>query len=260
MTDGLDVLLTNDDGIDAPGIRVVADHLRDANDVASVTLAAPAKNQSGTGQTRTHGAVTYEERDDGYAVVGTPADCVALGVAALDCDPDLVVSGCNDGPNLGAHILGRSGTVGAAMEAGFLELPAVAVSMYDWEFSYDAHYDPGPEKFHVPADVVADLAPRFARGDVLPTADYLSINAPSGDVAENPVYRVTRPSEEYELEATVTEEGVNVEDRFWTEFVERRVPDPEGTDRRACVDEEVSVTPLTAPHGIAPGVTAGGLL
>ncbi|MFB6268722.1 MAG: 5'/3'-nucleotidase SurE [Halobacterium sp.] len=257
MTDSLSVLLTNDDGIDAPGIRALRDRLSQAHDV---TVVAPLREQSGTGQTRTFEVLDYEERDDGYAIDGTPADCVAFAVAALDQSPDVVVSGCNDGPNLGAHILARSGTVGAAMEASFLGLPAIAASMYDWEFDPAGDWEPHYDQFQTPADAVADVLPDFAAGDLLPTADYLSINAPATEYADDPVKRVTRPTEEYELQATVTEAGVNIEDRFWHEFLERDVPDPAGTDRHACVDNEVSVTPLTVPHSVADGATPGGVL
>ena len=257
MTDSLSVLLTNDDGIDAPGISALYDRLNDDHDV---TVVAPKDEQSGCGQTRSFDALDYEERERGYAVDGTPADCVVFTVGALDVTPDIVVSGCNDGPNLGAHILGRSGTVGAAMEAGFLGLPAVAVSLYDWEYEPGNGWNPAIEKFGVAADVTADLVPNFEAGDLLPTADYLTVNAPSADHADNPVLRVTRPTQEYELEATVTENGVDIQDRFWHQFHEQDVPDPEGTDRRACVENEVSISPLTTASGVADGVTPGGLL
>ena len=257
MTDSLSVLLTNDDGIDAPGIHALRDRLEDDYDV---TVVAPAREQSGSGQTRTFEILDYEDRAEGYAVHGTPADCVAFAVAALDESPDVVVSGCNDGPNLGAHILARSGTVGAAMEASFLGLPAIAVSMYDWEFDPDGDWEPHYDQFQTSADTVADVLPDFVRGTLLPTADYLSINAPATEYADNPVKRVTRPTEEYELRATITDNGVNIEDRFWHEFLERDIPDPAGTDRYACVDNEVSVTPLTVPHSVADGATPGGIL
>ncbi len=257
MTESLSVLLTNDDGIDAPGIRALRDRLADDHDV---TVVAPAAEQSGTGQTRTFETLDYEEREAGYAVHGTPADCVAVAIAALDFTPDVVVSGCNDGPNLGAHILARSGTVGAAMEASFLGFPAVAVSMYDWEFDPAGGWEPTYDQFHTSTDAVADILPEFVAGDLLPTADYLSVNAPATEYADDPVKRVTRPTEEYELQAEFTETGINVEDRFWHQFLDRDVPDPAGTDRHACVDNEISVTPLTVPHSVANGATPGGLL
>src|SRR6056297_1088894 len=191
MTDSLSVLLTNDDGIDAPGIRALYDRLDDTHDV---TVVAPAREQSGTGQTRTYDTLDYEERDRGYAVHGTPADCVGVAVAALDLTPDVVVSGCNDGPNLGAHILARSGTIGAAMEAAFLGIPAVAISMYDWEFDPTGGWEPEYENFETAAETAADVVPDFVDGTLLPTADYLSVNAPAARHADDPVMRVTRPT------------------------------------------------------------------
>ena len=257
MTESLSVLLTNDDGIDAPGLEAVYDRLSETHDV---TVVAPAENQSGTGQTRSWGEVEYDERHHGYAVRGTPADCVAIGVAALDIEPDVIVSGCNDGPNIGAHILARSGTIGAAMESSFLGYPAIAVSMYDWAYTPGEPYDPEKARFTDAADAVADLLPGFVDDPLLPTADYLTVNAPASGQSENNVYRVTRPTQEYELEAEFTETGVNVNDKFWNDLFRRDVPDPAGTDRRAVVDDEVSVTPLTAPHDVANGATAGGLI
>ncbi|MFB6071605.1 MAG: 5'/3'-nucleotidase SurE [Halobacterium sp.] len=257
MTDSLSVLLTNDDGIDAPGIRALHDRLSDDHDV---TVVAPAREQSGSGQTRTFDTLDYEERDRGYAVHGTPADCVGVAVAALDVTPDVVVSGCNDGPNLGAHVLARSGTIGAAMEAAFLGLPAVAASMYDWEFDPAGDWEPTYDQFELPARAVTDVLEDFVAGDLLPTADYLSLNAPATEHADDPVKRVTRPTQEYELQAEFTADGVDVEDKFWHDFLERDVPDPAGTDRRACIDHEVSVSPLTVPHSIADDATVGGLL
>jgi len=120
------VLLTNDDGVDSPGL----DALRDAlSTLGKVTVVAPATDQSGVGRARSR-TVGITDHDDAIAVAGTPADCVAYGLRGLDHEFDLVVSGCNHGPSIGAYVLGRSGTVGAAMEAGFLGVPAVAVSAY----------------------------------------------------------------------------------------------------------------------------------
>jgi len=119
--------------------------------------------------------------------------------------------------------------------------------MYDWAFDPAGDWEPEYDQFELPANAVADVLPAFVDGDLLPTADYLSVNAPATEHADDPVKRVTRPTEEYELRAEFTENGVNVEDRFWHEFLDRDVSDPAGTDRPACVDNEVSVTPLTVP-------------
>ncbi|KOX97903.1 MULTISPECIES: 5'/3'-nucleotidase SurE [Halorubrum] len=272
-----EILLTNDDGIDAVGLRALADALSRDYDV---TVVAPATNQSGVGGARSwwDTTVDYTETDRGYAVEGTPADCVAVADVALELDPDVVVSGCNHGPNIGAHILGQSGTVGAAMEASFLGTPAVAVSLYDrGNLPVPPTLDNGD--FAVAGSVVADLIDRAAVGSdgglELPFgADVLNVNVPAADdeAAENPTYRLTepargfdviefRPGEEGPEEEDVPEGwefgerrgemGMELRDRFWREFLRGNVPDDPGSDRRAAVEGEVSISPLSSSRSVA---------
>ena len=284
-----EILLTNDDGIDAVGIRALADALSRDHDV---TVVAPATNQSGVGGARSwwETTVDYTETDRGYAVEGTPADCVAVADVALGLDPDVVVSGCNHGPNIGAHILGQSGTVGAAMEASFLGIPAIAVSLYDrGNLPVPPTLDAGD--FAVAGEVVADLLARAEGGQsdgadgplALPFgADVLNVNVPAADdeAAENPTYRLTepargfdviefRPGEEGPEEENVPEGwefgerrgemGMELRDRFWREFLRGDVPDDPGSDRRAAVEGEVSVSPLSSSRAVA-GDRAGALI
>lgn len=127
------VLLTNDDGIDAVGLRALYDGLSADYDVVTV---APTGDRSSAGRALSDG-VDIADHELGYAVDGTPVDCVVAGLDALVPDADVVVAGCNKGANLGAYTLGRSGTVSAAVEAAFFDVPAVATSMYvpggeDW--------------------------------------------------------------------------------------------------------------------------------
>ena len=132
------LLLTNDDGIGSPGLAALYEAL---SEIATVTVVAPAADQSGVGRTRSDlsfeldNRITIDDHGWGYVVDGTPADCVAVGLRHIpEADEvDLVVSGANDGPNVGSYILGHSGTVGAAVEAAFLGTPAIAVSGYDRE-------------------------------------------------------------------------------------------------------------------------------
>lgn len=136
------ILLTNDDGIYAPGIKALAQALEGLGELA---VAAPDRERSATG----HGITVFHPiRVDkvqipgtsvkGWIVEGTPADCVKLGVCALlDKPPDLVVSGINRGPNLGTDVL-YSGTVSAAVESIVLGSPALAVSLT--AYSHDADY------------------------------------------------------------------------------------------------------------------------
>ena len=278
-----EILLTNDDGIDAVGIRALADALSRDHDV---TVVAPATNQSGVGGARSwwETTVDYTETDRGYAVEGTPADCVAVADVALGLDPDIVVSGCNHGPNIGAHILGQSGTVGAAMESSFLGTPAIAVSLYDrGNLPVPPTLDNGD--FALASEVVADLLARAERGAgdggdgglELPFgADVLNVNVPAADdeAAADPTYRLTEPARGFDViefhpgddapgEGGFGERrgemGMELRDRFWREFLRGDVADDPGSDRRAAVEGEVSISPLSSSRSVA-GEKAGELV
>src|ERR1700710_1435886 len=175
------ILLTNDDGIDAQGLHVLAAAMRKLGDV---TVAAPATNQTGVSRAITlQPTIAVDEVDlpdgtRGFAVAGTPADCVRFAVLGLPERPDLVVSGSNRGVNLGDDV-SYSGTVGAALEGVFLGLPAIAVSQQardgveDWYD--DARFDYGPT-----CAVAAKLAQRVV-DDGLPDGTMLNVNGPGND-------------------------------------------------------------------------------
>jgi len=201
---------------------------------------------------------------------------------ALGLDPDVVVSGCNHGPNIGAHILGQSGTVGAAMEAAFLGTPAIAVSLYD-RGNLPVPPTLDAADFTLAADAVLDLLDRTAfdgsdgdgAGAALPfDADVLNVNAPAADdeAAADPTYRLTepargfdviefRPGEEgpedenvpegWEFGERRGEMGMELRDRFWREFLRGDVADDPGSDRLAAVEGEVSVSPLSSSRSVA---------
>ncbi|MFO0030472.1 MAG: 5'/3'-nucleotidase SurE, partial [Pseudomonadota bacterium] len=120
------VLVSNDDGVDAPGIRVLAEALSTLGDV---TVVAPDRDRSGASNSLTlDQPIRVLRMDNGYhRVAGTPTDCVHLAITGLlERDPDIVVSGINNSANLGDDVI-YSGTVAAAMEGRFLGLPAIAV-------------------------------------------------------------------------------------------------------------------------------------
>jgi 5'-nucleotidase len=124
------ILITNDDGIDSPGIEALVAALGREH---GVVVVAPSGNRSGISHAITADeAITMERRQDAtvlsYACSGTPADCVFLGSAELSPRPDLVISGINHGPNL-ADDVNYSGTVAGAIEASLLGIPAIAVSL-----------------------------------------------------------------------------------------------------------------------------------
>ncbi len=127
------ILLSNDDGIHAPGIQTLAKALRE---FAEVQVVAPDRNRSGASNSLTLESslrtFTFENGDIAVQM-GTPTDCVYLGVNALMRPrPDIVVSGINAGPNLGDDVI-YSGTVAAAMEGRHLGFPALAVSLNGYQ-------------------------------------------------------------------------------------------------------------------------------
>lgn len=160
------ILVTNDDGVHARGIRVLAETLKV---LAEVTVVAPDRNRSGSSSALTLTAPlrTYQ-LDNGYwSVEGTPTDCVHLGISGLfKTDFDMVVSGINDGSNLGDDVW-YSGTVAAAMEGRFLGLPAIAVSLAS----------KSNEHLETAAAVVRRLVLRLQK-DPLPGNTILNVNVP----------------------------------------------------------------------------------
>ncbi|MFD1685248.1 5'/3'-nucleotidase SurE [Halobellus litoreus] len=270
MSDGPAILLTNDDGIDAPGIATLRTELTAFGDV---TVVAPDANQSGVGRTRSHTA-RIREHPWGYRLSGTPADCVAYGLRGLETDFDVVVSGVNNGPNAGNYVVGRSGTVGAGIEAAFLGTPALAISAYhstDFFLSPPEEYD-----FARPARIAGRLVSRALESGVYEDVDLLNVNAPVD--ASSPPVILTEPYHDYEQdvepadpealddgeidadggELAADEQIVHLHDRTWPGVVgwenpfpptdEHRERYPVGTDRRAMVDAAVSVSPLSMSH------------
>jgi 5'-nucleotidase len=264
MTDSLEILLTNDDGIDSPGIRALYDAL---SEVANVTTVAPADDQSAVGRAMSY-EVGVEEHELGFAVRGTPSDCVVAGLAELGPYPDVVVSGSNQGANMGAYVLGRSGTVSAAVEAAFFGVPAIAASLHvpqsEWPrgTTVEEHRDV--------AAAVRYLVEHAPDAGVFEEADYLNVNGPmpserravdadgsgaaedsdagAADAAERPPMVVTRPSHVYDMDASRDDGVVTLHDNTWEQMEAETLPDPEGTDRRAVYEGKISVSPLTAPH------------
>jgi len=239
------ILLTNDDGIESVGFRVLYDALEEIGEVVAV---APMADQSAVGRAISS-EVTVHEYDLGYAVEGTPSDCVVAGLQSLVTEADIVVSGCNEGANLGSYVLGRSGTVSAAVEATFFDVPAVAVSLYipaDGDVTWD-DVAPDPGQFDDATRATRYLVENAFEAGVFQRCDYLNVNAPVAAAEPAPLC-VTEPSHVYEMDAVRDGEVVRLEDRIWERMASGSVPDAEGTDRRAVVDGAVSVSPLTAPH------------
>jgi len=260
---GMKILLTNDDGIDAPGLRALADALSALGDV---TVVAPATNQSAVGRGLSYGrmgpdedngggtglgesaddpftvTIPHESHELGYAVHGTPCDCVILGVGTFE--PDVVVAGCNAGANLGVHVLPRSGTASAATEAASLGVPGVAVSM---DVLGSGRSNLGPEDYERASTVGRDVVAESIAGDVFEAADYLNVNVP-GPQRELSGLSITRPTEQYDMHADMADGRFSIHNPLWAEMAHGDIPDDDDTDRRAILDDHVSVSPLTLPR------------
>ena len=257
------VLLTNDDGIDSPGLAALYKGLSTVTDVIVV---APKTDQSGVGRTRSDlsyeldNRITVADHAWGYVVDGTPADCVAVGLRGIpEADEiDLVVSGANDGPNVGSYILGHSGTVGAAVEAAFLGTPAIAVSGYDRETYFPEDND--ERSFEPIADATRDLFELLDGRSVFDgTVDYLNVNVPT-EPADRVV--VTRPLADYDTTVVAADDGAErFESNYWATHpvdgdgfpigLDRYAEAyPEWSDRAAVVDGAISLTPLGTPQSV----------
>lgn len=261
MSDGPQILLTNDDGIDAPGLRALFDEL---SSIGSVRVLAPADNRSAVGRSLTYGRTAGDDDDSlavgfeagefsspvphtdhelGYAIDGTPCDCVIVGLGALDPTPDIVVSGCNPGANIGAYVLSRSGTVSAAMEAAFLETPSIAVSMDTLGYGGELT----PASFAEPAALAADLVEYTLANDIFDRVDYCNVNTP-GPHRETTGIDLTIPSTVYEMDGSVESGEFQLHNRLWEQMADGSIPDDPGTDRRAILTDRTSISPLSIPY------------
>ncbi len=164
------ILVSNDDGIDSPGISALAKELKKIGDVIVI---APLTEQSAVGHAITMKiplrVTEYYKNGDffGYAVDGTPADCIKIGIRnIINEPPDIVISGINHGSNTAINII-YSGTVSAAREAAIMDVPAIAVSVTN----HDAKH------FEYAAKLSAELAKLVVKNG-LPNGTLLNVNVP----------------------------------------------------------------------------------
>jgi 5'-nucleotidase len=224
------ILITNDDGIHAPGLRALVEALRD---LGTLTVVAPSGERSAAAQSLTLRSPIYCDRiaEREYAVEGTPADAMILALHKLLPEkPDLVVSGINRGGNVGENVY-YSGTVGAAMEAAINGVPAVAVSVAYRRKEFD---------FAVAAQFTRGLVPLIL-SEGLPPGVVLNVNVPQDWAGE---VRFTRQSSK--ITRNLLQPGVDPRGRqyYWLseqQFTGGIEPD---TDQAAIRDAAISITPL----------------
>lgn len=156
------ILLTNDDGIDAPGFDVLRDIAEQLTDAENIWEAAPLTNQSGVGHciSYVHPLTVNKRSDRAIAVEGYPADCVLAALATLPERPDLILSGVNNGNNSGQNTV-YSGTIGAAMEGALQGIPSIALSQY-----FGPKLGKGTDKYSAARATAPDLIRKLvAHGD-----------------------------------------------------------------------------------------------
>ncbi|NMQ19847.1 5'/3'-nucleotidase SurE [Candidatus Competibacter phosphatis] len=185
------ILVSNDDGYQAPGLLCLAAALKE---LAEITVVAPDRDRSGASNSLSLKNPLYVTRHDNgfHSVEGTPTDCVHLAITGLlEREPDMVVSGINSGPNMGDDVI-YSGTVAAAMEGRFLGLPAIAISQVA----------PCPQHFDTAARVAVWLVRRL-RERPLPPDSILNVNVPDVPWEQLAGFRVVRLGHRHKSEPVV---------------------------------------------------------
>jgi len=231
----MEILISNDDGIEAPGIRVLANSMRG---LGGVTIVAPDKNRSGASNSLTLDApIRIKETEEGvYRVSGTPTDCVHVALTGfLDEDPDIVVSGINSGANLGDDVI-YSGTVAAAMEGRFLGFPAIALSLVFGENSQQHYYDTAGE-------AAIRLVKQLQR-DPLPADTILNVNVPDCPWSEIRGFEVTRLGHRHRAEPAIKAMDPRGREMYWIGPAGAEQDAGPGTDFDAVRRKFISVTPI----------------
>jgi 5'-nucleotidase len=241
----LNVLLTNDDGIEAEGLQTMRSALVGVEGV-NVAVVAPDGNRSAMARSITTrrplwvAETPFSDGTVGYASDGTPVDCVRLASLGLVAGfhPDLVVSGINHGANLGDDIT-YSGTVAAALEGVVLGIPAIAVSQQSRARALDFRYD-GGFGFETAAAFVARLVERME--DVpLPASTLLNVNVPAGEPVGVEVTSIGKRIYQDELKLEREEEHRR---RYWIYGADPGFHDEPGTDLAAVAAGRIAVTPI----------------
>jgi len=226
------ILLSNDDGYQAPGIACLAEALKG---IAEITVVAPDRDRSGASNSLTldNPIRAREVRPGVIAVDGTPTDCVHLAITGLlDHEPDMVISGINAGANLGDDVL-YSGTVAAAMEGRFLGLPAIAVSLAG----------PGLRHYDTAARVVERLMGRLL-ATPLPADTILNVNVPDVPWAELGGFEATRLGHRHKAEPVIKAADPRGRDIYWVGPPGAEQDADAGTDFHAVRRGAVSITPI----------------
>ena len=226
------ILISNDDGYFSPGIALLAERLGEAGEV---TVVAPERDRSGASNSLTldRPLIVRQAANGFYSVNGTPTDCVHIAVTGLlDFVPDMVVSGINDGANMGEDTI-YSGTVAAAMEGFLLGIPSLAVSLAT---KTGRHYETA-------AAVARELVERFQRSPITQPV-LLNVNVPNIAYAELSGIETTRLGRRHKAEPVVKLQTPRGDTAYWIGPAGGAQDAGPGTDFYAVEQGRVSITPL----------------
>ena len=226
------ILISNDDGYQAPGLLCLADALRE---LAEVIVVAPDRDRSGASNSLSLKNPLYvtPHAHGVYSVEGTPTDCVHVALTGLlEREPDIVVSGINAGPNLGDDVI-YSGTVAAAMEGRFLGLPAIALSQASFQ----------PRHFATAARIAVWLVRRL-QTQPLPADIILNVNVPDRPWEALAGIQATRLGHRHKAEPVIKSVDPRNRPIYWIGPAGPEQEAGPGTDFHAVRAGYVSITPL----------------
>lgn len=236
------ILISNDDGIAANGIRMLTKELSQEHDVYVI---APDRERSAAGHSLTlHTPLRVEELDPingakrSWVTTGTPGDCVKIGINAIlsaDEQPDIVISGINHGPNLGSDIL-YSGTVSCAMEGAMMGIPSIAVSLASMQSDYD--------DFEFTAKFVRGMLRRLKDFN-FPQKTLLNVNVPLLDADDIAGVAITELGSK--MFTNTYEKRVDPRGKvyYWMAGELTTEPSDANTDIAAVRNNKISITPVT---------------
>lgn len=228
------ILICNDDGYLAPGILALYEALKD---VAELEVIAPEQNNSAKSNALTlHSPLSVHRATNGFRYVnGTPADCMHIALTGLlDYRPDLVVSGINNGANMGDDTI-YSGTVGAAMEGYLFGIPAIAFSQVnrDWH-----HLDSAARK-------VRELVQALHQGQMIGLTPFLlNVNIPNLPYDQIGRLKLCRLGRRHAAESVIQQKNPRGETMYWIGAAGQVKDDADGTDFHATAQGHISMTPL----------------
>lgn len=226
------ILVSNDDGVHAPGLEALYEAL---STLGEVTVVAPDRNLSGASSslTLTNPLRLQKHKNGFYSVNGTPTDCVHLAINQLmKTQPDIVVAGVNHGANLGDDTF-YSGTVSAAAEGRHLGLPAVAMSLVSRS----------ENNLKSAARVARDVVENIIKNPI-PSDQILNVNVPDLPYENIAGFEVTRLGRRHKAEMMQKQLDPWGRDIYWYGELGRELDAGEGTDFHAISMNKVSITPL----------------